>query len=101
MKRIDLIRSIAVQFDRLGSMNAADITDAVFDYLQERVAAGDRVELRGFGVFLPRARMTKIGYNPRTGARNAIPAGRCVKFRPSSALIKGINGWETERISSQ
>ncbi|MDR3208736.1 MAG: integration host factor subunit beta [Rickettsiales bacterium] len=91
MKRADLIRSVQVQFKNMGERNAAAITDAVFDYLKDSVADGSRVELRGFGIFQPRAHMTKIGFNPKTGKRVAVPAGRSVKFRPSGRLVREMN----------
>lgn len=90
MKRADLVRSLAVQFNKMTSQDAAAIIDSVFDRLQQAVADGDRVELRGFGVFQPRVHMTKIGFNPKTGQRIAIPAGKTVKFRPGKELIKEI-----------
>ncbi|MDR1071496.1 MAG: integration host factor subunit beta [Rickettsiales bacterium] len=91
MKRADLIRSVRVQFRNMEADDAAAITESVFDYLKDAVAAGNRVELRGFGVFQPRAHMTKIGFNPKTGERIAIPAGLTVKFRPSAQLIREMN----------
>ena len=91
MKRADLVRSVQVQFKNMTAESAASITDSVFDRLIEAVAEGDRVELRGFGVFQPRARMTKIGFNPKTRERVAVAAGRTVKFRPSAKLTKEIN----------
>jgi integration host factor subunit beta len=91
MKRADLIRSVAVQFSNLGHRNAAEITDAVFGYLKNSIAGNNRVELRGFGVFQPRLHMTKIGFNPKTGEKTAIPASRTMKFRPSVQLIKEMN----------
>ncbi|MDR2769943.1 MAG: integration host factor subunit beta [Rickettsiales bacterium] len=91
MKRADLITSVQVQFSNMSAESAAAITDRVLDRLIKAVADGDRVELRGFGVFAPRARMTKIGYRPRTGERVAVAAGRTVKFRPSSQLVREMN----------
>ena len=92
MKRVDLIRSVAVQFKNMDMDNATEITDSMFDLVMKHVAKGGRVELRGFGVFQPRKLMTKIGYNPLTGERRAIPSGRSIRFRPSTKLIKEING---------
>lgn len=91
MKRADLIRSVQVQFKNMTENEAAAIVDSVFNRLVDAIADGDRVELRGFGVFLPRTHMTKIGFNPRTGERMACAAARVVKFRPSSKLIKKMN----------
>src|SRR6516164_530817 len=46
--------------------------DTVFEGLKEALAAGERIELRGFGVFSVRARKTGIGRNPRTGTEVSI-----------------------------
>ena len=87
MKRADLVRSVAVQFSNLKTDAAAAMTDSVFDFIKSAIAAGDRVELRGFGVFAPRRHITKIGFNPKSGQKIAIPEGRTVKFRPSPSLV--------------
>jgi len=47
---------------------------------------GDRIELRGFGVFTVRPRKTGIGRNPRTGAEVNIPPGKAVRFKPGKEL---------------
>ena len=64
MKRSDIVRSIQVCFKRMRASDAAAILDTVSDHIIESVANGDRIEVRGFGTFQPRARATKIGYNP-------------------------------------
>ena len=50
------------------------------------LAKGDRIELRGFGVFNVRPRKTGIGRNPRTGAEVSIPPGKAVRFKPGKEL---------------
>ena len=91
MKRTDLIRSIQVQFNKMGAGNATEIIDSVFGFLKDSVANGDRVELRGLGVFQPRMHMTKMGFNPKTGEHIPIAANRTVKFRPSVQLVREMN----------
>jgi DNA-binding protein HU-beta len=56
--------------------------ETVFDSMKKSLAAGNRIELRGFGVFNVRPRKTGIGRNPRTGAEVSIPPGRAVRFKP-------------------
>jgi len=56
--------------------------DTVFEGLKEALAAGERIELRGFGVFSVRARKTGIGRNPRTGTEVSITPGKAVRFKP-------------------
>jgi len=60
--------------------------DTVFEGLKDALAAGERIELRGFGVFSVRARKTGIGRNPRTGKEVRIPPGRTIRFKPGKDL---------------
>ncbi|HZU11023.1 MAG TPA: HU family DNA-binding protein [Pseudacidobacterium sp.] len=60
--------------------------DKVFDSLKKALTAGDRIELRGFGVFTVRPRKTGIGRNPRTGAEVTITPGKAVRFKPGKEL---------------
>ena len=54
--------------------------------LKGALKRGERVELRGFGVFIVKPRKTGVGRNPRTGEEVAIPLGRVVRFKPSKDL---------------
>lgn len=60
--------------------------ETVFEAMKNALAKGDRIELRGFGVFNVKPRKTGIGRNPRTGAEVAIPPGKAVRFKPGKEL---------------
>src|SRR5580658_3090953 len=66
--------------------------DTVFEGLKQALAAGERIELRGFGVFSIRARKTGIGRNPRTGTEVSITPGKAVRFKPGKELHSLDNG---------
>ena len=80
---------IAVQMMRVYPFSKATAL-AVVDILTERVKEallnGERVELRGFGVFEPRPRKKGFGRNIKTGQMVAIPLGRSVRFKPGKEL---------------
>lgn len=92
MKRSDIVRSIQVQFKHMRTADAAAILDTVSEQMIESIANGDRIEIRGLGTFQPRARATKIGYNPSTGRPMHLDAGTTILFKPSRELIKKMNG---------
>ena len=92
MKRSDIIRTIQVQFRRMRLSDAAAVVDVVANSMIESVAAGDRIEIRGFGTFQPRPRATKVGYNPVTGKPMTLPANTTILFKPSRELTKKMNG---------
>lgn len=60
--------------------------DTVFEKMKEALARGERIELRGFGIFTIRPRKTGIGRNPRTGEEVTIPPGKAVRFKPGKEL---------------
>lgn len=92
MKRSDIIRSIQVQFGHMRAEDAAAILDSVSDHIIDSVAAGNRIEIRGFGTFQPRPRATKMGYNPCTGKPMFLEANTTILFKPSRELTKKMNG---------
>ena len=47
---------------------------------------GERIELRGFGVFQVKPRKRGIGRNLRTGKEVKIPPGRTIRFKPGKEL---------------
>lgn len=81
----DLIQRVV---DRTGlpRTKAESAVDAIFDSMKKALAGGDRIELRGFGVFTVKPRKTGVGRNPRTGAEVTITPGRAVRFKPGKEL---------------
>ena len=60
----ELIKRIADKNPTLPE-GLADRIDTVFDEISGAMAAGRRVEIRGFGAFSVRARDARLGRNPR------------------------------------
>ena len=81
----DLIQRI-VERTGLPRGKAEAAIDAIFGAMKRALADGDRIELRGFGVFTVKPRKTGVGRNPRTGTRVDITPGRAVRFKPGKGL---------------
>ena len=67
MTRSDLIADLAATNPHLRQADIELIVALVFDQIAEALARGQRVELRGFGVFTARQMRARVGRNPRTG----------------------------------
>jgi len=65
--------------------------DAFFDEVAESLAAGGRVELRGFGAFSTRQRDARKGRNPRTGDTVNVPEKRVPYFKPGKEMRARLN----------
>ncbi len=85
MIKQDLIQRI-VERTGLPRNKAEASVDAIFAAMKGALAQGDRIELRGFGVFTVKPRKTGVGRNPRTGKKVDITPGRAVRFKPGKEL---------------
>ena len=62
------------------------VVETILGSMKSALARGERIELRGFGVFEVRPRKTGIGRNPRTGEVVEIPSGYTVRFKPGKLM---------------
>jgi integration host factor subunit beta len=91
MVRSELVQTIARKNPHLSLGEIERIVTTIFDAMIEQLASGGRVELRGFGTFLTRARLGRTGRNPRTGDQVEVAAKRVPYFRPSRASHVRLN----------
>ncbi len=83
--KLDLINEVVTKTG-VTKTKAEMAVETVFESMKKALSHGDRIELRGFGVFTVRPRKTGIGRNPRTGAEVNIPPGKAVRFKPGKEL---------------
>jgi DNA-binding protein HU-beta len=83
--KLDIINRLAEQTG-IPKLKAEQAVDALFNSMKAALARGDRIELRGFGVFVVKPRKRGIGRNPRTGEEVAIPSGKTIRFKPGKEL---------------
>jgi integration host factor subunit beta len=91
MTKADLIEEVS----RVVEMTRKDsevIVEAIFDAVVRSLRSGDKIEIRGFGSFRTRQRQSRVGRNPKTGARVEVPAKRIPYFKPSKELKDLVNG---------
>ncbi|MFQ5768853.1 MAG: HU family DNA-binding protein, partial [Acidobacteriota bacterium] len=63
----------------------------IFDSIIEALRKEEKIELRGFGSFRIRNRHSRVGRNPKTGARVEVPAKKIPYFKPGKELKELIN----------
>jgi DNA-binding protein HU-beta len=83
--KLDIISEVVTRTG-ITKTRAEIAVETVFESMKQALAKGDRIELRGFGVFNVKPRKTGIGRNPRTGAEVNIPPGKAVRFKPGKDL---------------
>lgn len=85
MIKQDIVRRVAERME-ITKVKAEVAVDSVFQALKAALKEGERIELRGFGVFIVKPRKSGIGRNPRTGAEVPIPPGKTVRFKPGKDI---------------
>ena len=63
-----------------------DVLQTFLDQVTERLATGERIEFRDFGVFEVRQRAARTAQNPKTLQRVSVPPRRTVKFKPGRLM---------------
>ena len=83
--KLDIVNEV-VNRTGITKTRAEMAVETVFESLKKALVAGERIELRGFGVFNVKARKTGVGRNPRTGEEVNIRPGKAVRFKPGKEL---------------
>ena len=85
MIKADIINQVAEEA-AITKGKAIEAVEAVFEAMKAAMMRGERIELRGFGVFQVKPRKKGIGRNPRTGREVRIPPGKTIRFKPGKNL---------------
>jgi len=91
LNKSDLILKILESEPTLFKKDVTKIVNIFFDTISNAIAKGERVELRGFGVFDVKKREARIARNPKNGDVVAVPAKKVPFFRMGKDMKDRIN----------
>ncbi|HAH70261.1 MAG TPA: integration host factor [Succinivibrionaceae bacterium] len=90
MNKSELVTQISKR-SNLPLATSRIVLQALTDSISEALAAGDRVQLVGFGTFKVTERAAREGRNPQTGDVIEIPATKTPSFSAGAELKKAVN----------
>lgn len=85
MIKSDIVNDVAAKTG-LPKCVAQVAVEALFDAMKSALRRGQRIELRGFGIFVVKRRKRGVGRNPRTGQAAKIPPGMSIRFKPGKGM---------------
>ncbi|MGI4852273.1 MAG: integration host factor subunit beta [Janthinobacterium lividum] len=91
MTRSELVQKLIQTNPELKMAQAEKSLDIILDEIISALAKGNRVELRGFGVFSTRERDPRIGRNPRTGQPVNVKSKNVPFFKAGKELQERLN----------
>lgn len=90
MKKKDLFALISEKTE-LKQADVKNVVEAFFTTVVDKIAANERVQIKGFGVFFPVYQARRPVRNPKTGeALDLIPRNN-FKFKPGNDIIRKLN----------
>ena len=87
----DLAQAVA-ESTGITRLAAHAMVDSLFEAMRETLIAGNRIEVRGFGVLETKDTKAKpAARNPRTGEIVYVPARRKTHFKPGKELKSALH----------
>ena len=70
------------------------VVSVVLNEIRQSLKRGDRVELRGFGMFSTNIQKARISRNPKTGEKVNTPEKKTIHFKMAKEMFKKLNNDE-------
>lgn len=91
MTKSGLIESLTAKQKHLHARDVQLSVNIFLDLMSETLAAGDRIEVRGFGSFSLRHHEPRVGRNPKTGKPVQLEAKRVPHFKQGKQMRERVN----------
>ena len=70
------------------------VVSVILNEIKQALKRGDRVELRGFGMFSTNIQKARISRNPKTGEKVNTLEKKTIHFKMSKEMFKKLNNEE-------
>ena len=67
------------------------VVSVVLNEIKQALKRGDRVELRGFGIFSTNIQKARISRNPKTGEKVNTPEKKTIHFKMAKEMFNKLN----------
>ena len=90
MTKAEFVESLASSLGQTKSAGERAL-EAVVEVIKKALERGEKIDLRGLGIFKVRESKARTARNPRTGEPIAIPAKKAAIFKPGKELSALLN----------
>ena len=86
-----LLKQLSNNYPNFLKKDLEKFTNIILSEIKRALKRGDRVELRGFGIFYTNTQKARISRNPKTGEKVNTPEKKTIHFKMSKELFKKLN----------
>ena len=87
----DILKKLSKNYPNFLRKDLDKFANIILKEIKETLKRGERVELRGFGVFSTNIQKARISRNPKTGEKVNTPQKKTIHFKMSKDLFKKLN----------
>ena len=89
-----LLKKLSDNYPNFLKRDLEKFANIILNEMKNALKRGDRVELRGFGIFSTNIQRARISRNPLTGEKVNTPEKKSIHFRMSKEMFKKLNNDE-------
>ena len=86
-----LLNQLSKNYPNFLKKDLEKVTNIILKEIKSTLKRGERVELRGFGVFSSKTQKARISRNPKTGEKINTPTKKTIHFKMSKEMFKKLN----------
>ena len=86
-----LLKQISKNYPNFLKKDLDKFIDIILKEIKNTLKRGERVELRGFGMFSTHTQKARISRNPKTGEKVHTPEKRTIHFKMAKDLFNKLN----------
>ena len=86
-----LLKQLSNNYPNFLKKDLEKFTNIILKEIKRTLRKGERVELRGFGVFSTKTQKARISRNPKTGEKVHTPEKKTIHFKMAKDLFKKLN----------
>ena len=86
-----LLKKLAESYPNFLKKDLEKFTSIILNEIKLTLKRGERVELRGFGVFSTKIQKARISRNPKTGEKVNTNKKKTIHFKMAKDLFKKLN----------
>ena len=89
-----LLNQLKKSYPNFFKKDLEKVVSVVLNEIKQTLKRGDRVELRGFGIFSTNIQKARISRNPKTGGKVNTPEKKIIHFKMAKEMFKKLNNDE-------
>ncbi len=86
-----LLKQFSQNYPNFLKKDLEKFTDIILKEIKTTLKRGERVELRGFGIFSTNKQKARISRNPRNGEKVHTPEKKTIHFKMAKDLFNKLN----------